>query len=142
MKSSKKFTGRATSVPIGLCYGGAVSLIITLIGAALTAKVISTEVLEWSHTGYAVLIILIAASWCGAMVSFARIKRRRLLICTLSAIIYYVLLLLMTALFFGGRYSGAGETLLVVACGSFLAAIWKSEKKRPGFSKNLKMRNC
>ena len=139
MKASKKVTGRAVSIPVGLCYGEAVSIVITLLGVALTAKMISTETVAWDQTGYAILAILLVSSWCGAMISSAKIKRRKVLVCAISGAIHYAVLLIITALFFGAQFSGAGETLLVVLSGSMLAVFQSKEREKTFKSQKIRV---
>lgn len=116
-------TGRALSVPAGLLWGVVTAAGVTLAGSLGTAKLLDTELIAWNQTGYAVLVILLASSWAGAVTAAGKIRRRRLMMCLLSGGCYWGTLLLMTALFFGGQYSGVGETALLIFCGSMLGAF-------------------
>ena len=121
MTINKKVTGTASTIPAGLAVGGLVSAAMTLIGAAIAAKLINSEILPWDQAGYAVMIILLLAAWLGAVVAAGRIRRRRVAVCAASGITYMLFLLCVTALFFGGTYSGVGETGLLIFCGSTVA---------------------
>ena len=125
MTVNRKPTGIAVSIPVGVAWGAVAAIGTTLGGAALTAKLIDGQVLDWNHSGYAVLIILLASAWAGALVSAGRIKRQRTIICLASGVVYFMLLLISTALFFGGQYSGVGETALLIFCGSVLGLFTK-----------------
>lgn len=132
MTINKKVTGTAVSVPAGLAWGALVSVTVTLTGAAIAAKLIDREVLTWSQSGYAVLMILLLSAWMGATVSAGKIKRRRIAVCLGSGMMYMLILMCITALFFGGRYSGVGETALLILCGSGLAVFTGTTSKRKG----------
>lgn len=120
MVANQKVTGTTRSMAGGLAIGWGVSALITLLGAMITAYLLSAEMLQMSAAGYGAMIILLAASAAGAALSFRCIRRQRLVVCLVSGVIYYLSLLAMTALFFGGQYEGIGVTGLVVL-GSSLA---------------------
>lgn len=120
MTVNRKPTGTASSIPAGLVSGALAAMITTLVGAAVMAKLIDREILAQNSTGYGVMVILLLASWLGAVTAAGKIKRQRLIICLASGAIYFGLLLAATALFFGGQYSGVGETGLLIFCGSML----------------------
>ena len=119
----KSINGKAASVPGGLAAGGVTSLGLTLALTAVIAKAVSAGILPQSNIGYAVMVLLFAASFAGAMMTQFRIKHRRMLMCVLSGIIYFLLLISMTALFFGGQYSAVGVTGAVVFAGAGTAAL-------------------
>lgn len=129
MTVNRKPTGTASSIPAGLAWGGVTALGVTLLGALVTAKLIDSGAMEWSQSGYGVMVILILASWLGALTAAGRVKRRRLMICMGTGAVYLLLLLAMTALFFGGRYSGVGETGLLILCGSLLGVFTQMKGK-------------
>lgn len=137
MVMNRKPTGRASSMPAGIGWGIVTELSVTVALAALLAKLVETERMQESAIGYGVMVILVLASFVGAWVSAAKIKRQRLVVCLLSAVIYFALLLSMTALFFGGQYSGVGETGLLIFCGSMLGVFTgyggKTGRKRQKF---------
>lgn len=135
MTVNRKPTGTASGIPAGLASGVITAAAVTLAGAAVTAKLIDAEVLGWNASGYSVLLILILASWLGALSAAGRIKRRRLAVCAATGALYFGMLLLTTALFFGGQYSGVGQTALLVFCGSMLGVFTgyggKTGRNRP-----------
>lgn len=141
MKVRQKTTGTASSVPGGLACGAQAAVVITLVGAAVTAFLINTEKLAWKNTGYAVIAILILSSWIGAMVTAGRVKRQRLAMCMASGGVYFAILLASTALFFGGQYSGVGETALLVFCGSLVAVFSGYRGKSGRISKKIHLSN-
>lgn len=138
---SKKPTGRASSMPAGLAMGGLCSLAVTFVGASILAKLIDGNTLPESSIGYGIMVILILASFFGAMLAFHKIKRQRAVVCMASGVILYLVLLGMTALFFGGQYSGVGVTALLILCGSGLAVLLGLREKRGGKVQKIKIPN-
>lgn len=123
MIRNQKPTGRAASIPAGLLSGMVVSLGITILGAAIIAKLLDLGKMSEEMIGYSVMVMLMAASFAGALVSRSRIKRQHLLVCGLAAVLYFLMLLGITALFFGGQYEAVGVTGVLVFGGSMLAVL-------------------
>ena len=119
----KKARNTASSLPVGVGIGLLVSLVLTVLGAALTAYLVDKEFIAQSNIGYGCLISLLVSACCGAYVSVKRVKRLRMQVCIASGVCYYLLLLGITALFFGGQYEGMGITALVVLGGCIAVAI-------------------
>lgn len=123
MVTSRKPTGTASSIPAGLAAGCAVSLGITMLAAALLAKLVDAEKLPWENVGYGIVVLLVMASFLGSITAYGRIRRQRLMICLISGMIYFGILLSLTALFFGGQYEGVGVTAVLVMGGSGAAGL-------------------
>lgn len=123
MVVNQKVTGTASSIPGGLASGGFVSLAVTLIGAAVLALLIDKGVLAQTQLGYGVMVMILLASFLGASVSAAKIKRQRLAACMLAGVVYFGILLSITALFFGGQYQAVGVTGFLILGGSGCAAL-------------------
>lgn len=121
--TESKYTGRAVSMPSGLFTGVLNSVVSTLIGTAIIATLTAKEIIHETQIGYGIMILLIVASWIGSYISWKKIKRQKLIVCFLSGGLYYCILLLFTLLFFGGQYDGAGETALLIICGSTLSVL-------------------
>ena len=123
MVSNRKVSGRAVSLPAGVGIGTAGALGWTLIGACLLAKLIEGETLPETAVGYGAMLILLSASFLGAVLAFRKVKAKRLQVSLLAAAVYYLCLLATTAMFFGGQYTGMGVTALVVFSGSGAAIL-------------------
>lgn len=136
-----KQTGRATSMPRGLMIGLIVDTAVTMAGCVITAKLIDTELMSQNKIGYAAMVILIVASMTGAIISYRRIQRQKLMVSLLSAACYYGMLLVITGLLFGAQYDGAGETALLVICGSLLPVVIKPNGKSSRKIGKIKVRN-
>ena len=130
MTVNRKVTGTASTIPEGLAVGVFMALAAMFLGSFVAAMLIHQEIMDWEHMGYAVMGILIVSSWIGAVVSSGKIKRRRFLICMASGTVYFIVQLVMTGLFFGGKYSGVGETGLLIFCGSMLGVFIKQPESR------------
>ena len=131
--------GRAVSIPGGLAIGAAVSMVVTIIIAAIGANLVMNQILPQENIGYCSLFALLAGGITGAITASAKVKHRKLVVCLLSGLVYYVILLSMTALFFGGQYEGMGVTLITVAIATVAAAMISSregkQKKHRGHKK-------
>lgn len=128
-------------MPAGFALGVSASLLITVLGAALIAKLVDRETIGEGSIGYGILIVMILASWLGSLVSYGRIKRRRAVVCLAAGGIYFLVLLSFTALFFGGEYSGVGVTALLIFCGSMLAVLPGLRQNRGGKRPKIKIPN-
>ena len=131
MVRNRKVSGRAVSLPAGIGIGTAGALGWTLIGAGLLAKLIEVERLPESAVGYGAMVILLSASFLGAVLAFGKVKARRLQVCLLTSGAYYLCLLAATAMFFGGQYTGMGVTSLVVFGGGGAAVLLGKEIGNP-----------
>lgn len=117
------YTGRTLSLPAGVAAGIGVSLGISAAAIAVLAKLVDSETLAWENIGYGIMVMLLAASFLGALTAYRKIKRQRLMICLLTGMVFFGILLSMTALFFGGRYHGVGVTFLLILAGSGCAGL-------------------
>lgn len=121
MTIRKLQNGRATSTVQGLMTGLAVSLIVTLIAAAILTKMIEKEILAWQNVGYAIIPILMFASFIGAFTACQKIKRQMLVVSMLSGLLYWIALIAATALFYGGKYEAVVVTASLILAGCFIA---------------------
>ena len=62
MKSGFRKTDRAASVPGGLAVGAGVSVLTTLILAAIIAYLMGQEQIQWESVGYWIMTILFVSS--------------------------------------------------------------------------------
>ena len=125
----------------GLAAGVLLSLAITLVGAAILAKLIDAESLREENIGYSIMILLILSSAIGAMVALLKIRRRNLLVCMISPVLYWISLMTTTALFFGGQYSAAAETLAVILGGGLFSFFLLSAGKGRGGKRKIRIPN-
>lgn len=118
MVTNKKVTGTASSMAVGLAIGTGISILLTVMAAAILAQMVLGETVSEPSIGYFAMGILLLASAVGSLVAAYCIKRRWMIVCLSVGALYYLTLLGCTALFFGGQYQGMGVTALVVLAGS------------------------
>lgn len=129
------------SIPMGLLLGGGVSMAVTLGAVAVLAKLLDSEKLAWENVGTGIVVMLIAASFLGAMVSSGKIKRQRLLVCAASGALYFGMLLAITALFFGGQYESVWLTGVLILVGSGGAVLIGLRGEGKGRRRKIKLPN-
>ena len=140
MTLNRKVTGTAVTMPMGIGIGCGISMILTILGAGLVAKLISAEMLQETAIGYGAMMIILAASVTGSAVAVKKVKKRMLQVSLLVGAGYYALLLGMTALFFGGQYQGMGVTALLVLAGCGVVVLLAGrEKKLKKFRKGRRL---
>ena len=119
----KKGNGTVSLMTSGLALGTMISVVITLIGAAISAAMISSETIPEDSSAYCAMAILLISAITGASAGAGKVKEKRLYVCGMIGAIYFLVLLATTALFFGGRYEGVGVTSLVNLAGSIGACL-------------------
>ena len=140
MTVNHKVTGTAVSMPAGIGIGCGISLLLTLLGAGVAAKLIADEILRETAIGYSAMAIILLASACGAAAAVGKVKKRRLQVALLVGAGYFASLLAMTALFFGGQYQGMGVTALLVLGGVAAVALVGSREKKPRNRRKVRSR--
>lgn len=123
MKVRRRKSEKEISVPREIAEGVLIAIVVNLLGAGITAWLISSEKLPETATGYGALAIVILASFLGAVVAAKRTQRQRMVICLIAGGAYFILLLAATALFFDGRFSNVGGTALAVIAGCCTAGL-------------------
>lgn len=136
MVKNQNYSGRAMTFPAGVLMGAAISLLWSILAAALVGLLIDREMLAHTAIGYGGMLILLTASILGSLLAWKKIKHRRALVCLTTGGAYYLMLLGLTALFFGGQYEAVGVTGILIFAGSatvILAGLRKgsSHSKRP-----------
>ena len=131
MTVNHKVTGTAVSMPMGIGIGCGISMLLTVLGAGIAAKMIADEVLRETAIGYSAMTIVLIASSIGSLLAIRKVKRRKLQVSMLVGAVYFVSLMAMTALLFGGQYQGMGVTALLVDAGSGAVALLGSRERKP-----------
>lgn len=126
----KKAAGKSVGVAVGILIGVAVSVAITLISCMILAWLISVEKIALDSMNYGAGVVLMLASFLGALMAVGRIKRMRTQVCLMTGGAYYLMLLSITALFFSGRYKGCGLAAIFVFAGCGLAALLGIKEKK------------
>lgn len=136
MRSLKKTTGTAVSIPAGLALGTLVSMAVTMAGALTIAWMLDRQHLQEGSIGYGTMVVIAVSAVSGTLTAVGKIKRVRLQTSLLAGLCYFLSLLAITALFFGGRYEAVGTTVVIVAVSSvavaFLPGKGRGRGKFPG----------
>lgn len=138
----RKRKGTAVSMPVGLMWGGGVSLAVTLIGSGVLAKLLDAEIIQWETAGYMIIGMLMLAAFLGSCTAWKKIKRRKLQAALTAGGVYWLLLIGITALFFGQQYEAVGVTAAVIFAGSACAAMLGIRPERGGKSRKYRSRHC
>lgn len=141
MATKRNVTGTASSLPFGVGLGLLISIVTTLVGAAILGYLIVEERISENAIGVGSMILLILASLAGSLTAIYLVKRLRIQVCVLLGIGYYLALLACTALFFGGQYTGMITTgiVILITCGSvallytFLNKGGKTKRRKKGY---------
>ena len=133
--------GKMSMKSSALILGTLLSLLATLVGSGILAKLLDAAFLGENSVGYGAMIVVILSSWIGALVSVRKQNGRRMLSSMAVGAAYFLVMLGVNAIFFGGQYSGIGVTALLVFCGSFLAVLSVPLEKRRGKTSKIKIPN-
>lgn len=123
MTKRTKGLSKPVSMPAGIGLGAFVALVWAVIGAAVVAKLVDSEALDFERVGYASMGIQLTASALAAFIAYRKIGKYRAPVCLGAGAAYFLCLASMTALFFGGRFSGVGVTVALVLLGSGMVAL-------------------
>ena len=100
-----------------------ISVLTTLLGTAVSAYLIHTEMISQESMGAAVITVLAISAASGAAGAIYKVKRLKMQMCLLLGASYYLLLLSITALFLGGQYDGIAAAGLSILMGCGAVAI-------------------
>ena len=128
---------KGMTIPAGIGLGAAMSLLVTLIGAAVVAYLVLRERVGESGIGVASMVVVLIGSIMGAWSAYRFVQKQRLQICLMSGAAYYLLLLGMTALFFGGQYRSMGTTAIIVLAGAMFVSFFPKAGGKISFKKRL-----
>lgn len=140
MTLSKKATGRALPLPAGLFVGLGVSVIITLIFAAVITQLILKETVGEEWIGYGAMLAIPVSAAAGAFVASMTVKRRWLLVSLFEGGMYLLFLLSMNSFFFGGQFQGVWITVILILLGSFAVGAISLKGQSRGYKYRKKYR--
>ena len=78
MMVNRKVTGTAVSMPMGIGIGCGISMILTILGAGVVAKMITEGILQETTIGYGAMAIIMASSISGSIIAVNKVKKRKL----------------------------------------------------------------
>ena len=140
MTTTKKHTGRAMAFPAGVFMGATISLLWSILAAALVGLMIDREILRYTAIGYSAMLILLTASILGSFLAWRKIKHRRALVCLTTGGVYYLMLIGLTGLFFGGQFEAVGVTGILILGGCttvILVGLGNGSNRRKRIYKKL-----
>lgn len=136
-----KWSRGTSTMTNAVLWGSLASMLITLMSAMVIAWLMASEKMPEQNMGYAVMGLLLLASFCGGIIACKKQDKQRLTISLITGGAYIGILLAMGALFYDGQLTAVGETMLLVLCGSILAAMWTSRGKRKTNFRKIKISN-
>lgn len=140
MAKSLKIIQGTSSMGGKLALGAVVSMVVTFIGAAICAAMVSSEMISEGSMGYCAMVILFLSAVAGAVAATMKVQEKRLYISIITGLVYTLILLAITALFFDGQYQGIGVTLIVVLSGCILVVLLDQSRGKGVKSRRSKIR--
>ena len=122
-----------------VAVGAAISLLVSILTAAICAALIASETIGASSAGYCAMIILLTGAFAGSITA-GKGRERRVIFIALTGACYMLLLLALTALFFDGRFQGIGVSALVILSGCILGLFLTQTRQKRTKPRGSKIR--
>ena len=129
MKGKKGISG----IPAAIGLGAVVYGLITILGAVVTAILITGENIGEQNAVYGAAFSLMIGSFAGALIASWIAGEKRMIVSISSGTVFLALLLCVTALFFEGMYENIWLTALLVMGCSAAAGLVGLRKKSTSF---------
>lgn len=133
MVRRKQIRKRPWGLPQTICLSLCANLLITLLGAALTAYLMVAEKIGEGSAMAAAAATALLASASGAVATILLVTQKRLQMCLLSGGCYFAALLIITAAVGGGRFSGIGIIAGAIFAGCMMVALLGNIPKGKGY---------
>ncbi len=133
MVRRKQIRKRPWGLPQTICLSLCANLLITLLGAALTAYLMGAEKIGEGSAMAAAAATALLASSSGAVATILLVSQKRLQMCLLSGGCYFAALLIITAAVGGGRFSGIGIIAGAIFAGCMMVALLGNIPKGKGY---------
>lgn len=117
-----KMKGKVMTIPAGICLGIGFSLLCAVLGAAVLCWLVASERVGEASIGYGVMVILMVSAAAGCLLTWGKIRHRRLLVTGLCALGYY-LALLAAGMLFGGVREGLAPGAAMIGLGGGISLI-------------------
>lgn len=131
---NQKLTGRAVSIPKAVMIGNAVCVIAMSVVIAVTAHMISSEILQQNSIGYCAILALVLGSGVGAWTAAVKAKRLKIQVVAIHAVLCFLELLGLNFIIFKGSFQGCLVTLVSIIFGSIggglLSSVDQPRKRR------------
>ncbi len=130
MKNKVRPAGK--NIPVGILVGWIVSVLITVLSAAVVAWLIAGEYTQVTATEAAAFPITMLAAAIGSFAAALTAGDHFLIAGMATGGAYFLSLLSITALVFDGQYEKVWLTLLSIIAGSLVASLVTLRLKTPG----------
>lgn len=134
----KKRRAQNESMIQRIAKGLAASIVLVLIGCAISAALINGECVPLEIDRYCVVIIHVVGGCLGCWIAVQNVEEPKWLAGLLFVLAYMIALLSVTALFFDGKYEGIGPVCAMISAGGvcgFLLDYQLRKKVRPRLRK-------
>ena len=121
--------------------GTGITMAMGVIMSMVLATMMNNEKITEAGMGYGVMLTLMLAAYCGGYTSCKMRKEKRLLTAMLTGMMDMTVLAVINVLFFGAGFYALWETILLIASGCVLSAMWTSRQKGAGKRKKFKFSN-
>lgn len=112
-----------SKIPAALVLGLGIGLIVTIIGALITAWLIQAQVIEEDVTGFAAMVIILLSAVAAAAVAAGKGASMHLVMCLGGGGIYFLGLLCNAAILFDGVRAGVIPSACAALGGSMLVYL-------------------
>ena len=138
----RKQIKKGSGMTAGICMGAVISMITTLIGSMVIAKMIDMGLLTVESTHYPILAMAALSAWLGTNISIRKTKNRKWIVCMLCQAVYLVGLMITTILFYDGLFDAQVKTIIAVAVGGIMGAVMKERGRTPQIKRKVKFHTC
>lgn len=114
--------------------GSITGILFLLVSAAILATLVLNSSIPEERIKLFVLVLIVFSTFLGTLVGRKSAGENKNVVCFVIGMVIFCTLLLMTAVLFGGKYTGVGETGLLILCGCVLPIFVKpggKKKKKP-----------
>ena len=125
--------GNRMQGPTAVLLGIGVSVVATVLGAALVAYLVHTEVLGQANVRLWLMVTLMLSAAIGSIVSSTGYRDKKIIGSTAAGVGYFAILILTNAFLFDGEFTGFWLSLLMIVVGvvaSMLPVMHKKGGKR------------
>lgn len=138
----RKQIKKGSGMTAGICMGAVISMITTLIGSMVIAKMIDMGLLTVESTQYPILAMAALSAWLGTNISIRKTKNGKWIVCMLCQAVYLVGLMITTILFYDGLFDAQVKTIIAVAVGGIMGAVMKERGRTPRIKRKVKFHTC
>lgn len=110
--------------------GSIIGILFLLVNAAILTTLVLNRSIPEDRIKYFVLALIVFSTFLGTWIGRKGAGESKNIVCFVTGMVIFCTLLLLTAVLFGGRYTGVGETGLLILCGCVLPIFVKPDGKK------------